>query len=171
VPGSGNGVWSENPGIDIYGPPGSGGGGPPCDFGDCGAGVPGGNGFGPEAGAAAISMPWVVFTATGWASALTAGLAGGVLVAGTVALPYDVYQGYHLAQAYGHFLPGQPMYSKGGKGNVADTGVLEKAQQMVAEGLAQNICDALEQMYNSTPPGPLRNKIKATQKAKGCRGH
>ena len=61
--------------------------------------------------------------------------------------------------------------SKGGDQNVADTGVLEQAREMVAAGLARDICDALEKLYNSTPAGPQRNKIKATQKAKGCRGH
>jgi RHS repeat-associated protein len=59
--------------------------------------------------------------------------------------------------------------AKGGPQNVADTGVLEQAQQMVASGQAKNICDALQQMYDRTPPGPQRNKIKSTQKAKKCR--
>jgi hypothetical protein len=61
--------------------------------------------------------------------------------------------------------------AKGGTQNVADTGVMDQAQQMVANGQATDICDALQKMYDSTPAGPQRNKIKRTQKAKGCRGH
>jgi hypothetical protein len=66
---------------------------------------------------------------------------------------------------------GRSYFGKGGSQNVADTGVLEQAQQLIASGAANGICDALQQLYDSTPAGPQRNKIKATQKAKGCRGH
>ena len=70
---------------------------------------------------------------------------------------YEGYQIYKMA--------------KGGTQNVADTGVLTQAEEMVRSGIAATLCEALQMLYDSTPSGPQRNKIKATQKAKGCRGH
>ena len=60
--------------------------------------------------------------------------------------------------------------SKGGKQNVADTGILNEAQRLIAAGAANSICDALQKLYDNAS-GERRNKIKRTQKAKGCRGH
>ena len=137
--------------------------GPPCDFGPCGAGY-----------TATDVMAWgSAIRVTTWACGLVPeACIAGVIAGGNVyLLGHDLLLAYQLAQAYGHFLPGQPILAKGGKGNVSDTGVLQTAQQMVASGLAKNICDALEELYTSTPPGPQRNKINATQKQMGCRGH
>lgn len=133
----------------------------PCDFGSCGAG------FEPGAGAAAITLWGVIFTTTGWASALTAGITGGILVAGGVALPYDVYQGYRLAQAYGYFLPGQPILSKGGKQNVAHDYVRDMAR---ARG--GDYCSALRDIMaeaRASGNSKLFNDTKATWK-QDCRG-
>ena len=102
--GPGGGVWSENPGIDIMHIP-SMAGGLPCDWGNCSPSMPGGNGFEAAAAAGVTTLWGVVFQTTGWASAAMAGVAGGILAAGAAALPYDLYKGYQLAQAYGHFLP------------------------------------------------------------------
>lgn len=62
-------------------------------------------------------------------------------------------------------------FSQRGPGNGADSGVLAQAQEMVASGIAKTLCEALQILYDSTPSGPQRNKIKAALKAKGCRGH
>jgi RHS repeat-associated protein len=59
--------------------------------------------------------------------------------------------------------------AKGGGKNVIDTGVDQQARDMINCGQATDMCDALDQLYNSTPPGPQRNKIKGNQKAYGCR--
>jgi RHS repeat-associated protein len=60
--------------------------------------------------------------------------------------------------------------AKGGKGNVADTGIMQEVHDMIAAGIASSVCDALQKLYDASS-GTRRNKIKATQKAKGCRGH
>ena len=157
--GGSSGVWSE------AAPPfGGGGGGLPCDFGGCGSG------FGPGAAVGVITLSGVVFQVTSWASALTAGLAGGILLAGAVALPYDVYQGYHLAQAYGYLLPkAMPttVFSKGGKQNVAHDYVRNMA---IAKG--GDYCSALRDIMNearATGDSKLFNDAKATWK-QDCRG-
>jgi preprotein translocase subunit SecG len=54
-------------------------------------------------------------------------------------------------------------------GNVADTGIMNEVNAMIAAGQATDVCDALKKLYD-TASGERRNKIKATQKAKGCRG-
>ena len=68
----------------------------------------------------------------------------------------------------GDFVHCDPM-SKGNQNR--GSGELKQAREMVAAGLAKDVCDALQKLYDSTPGGPQRNKIKATQKAKRCRGH
>jgi RHS repeat-associated protein len=75
--------------------------------------------------------------------------------------------GCGFGAAAGAAVPG--WFAKGGGGNVADSGVEQQARDLVACGQATDMCDALDQLYGSTPPGPQRNKIKATQKAYGCR--
>jgi hypothetical protein len=91
IGGGGGGVWNE-----VAPPSGAGGGALPCDFGTCeGATVPGGNGFGPGAAVGALKWPWFYMKVTSWGSLWPIGL--GALDAGL--LVYDVYQGYHLAQA------------------------------------------------------------------------
>jgi hypothetical protein len=60
------------------------------------------------------------------------------------------------------------------EGNVADTGILEEAYQLINQGAATSICDALEilmQNARCTTDTDRMKKIKATQKVKGCRRH
>ena len=54
-------------------------------------------------------------------------------------------------------------------GNVADTGIMEEARAMVAAGTASDICDALAKLMASTSDSRRKLRIKATQKAMGCR--
>jgi hypothetical protein len=54
-------------------------------------------------------------------------------------------------------------------GNVADTGIMAEAQAMIAAGTATDICDALAKLMAATSDSARKLKIKATQKAKGCR--
>ena len=56
--------------------------------------------------------------------------------------------------------------------NVADTGVMEKARQLIAEaaaaGITLDICAVLEDLFNNASKED-KIKIKRTQKAKHCR--
>lgn len=63
-----------------------------------------------------------------------------------------------------------PLQSKGGKQNVSHDYILDEARQMVADGQAADICDALRQMYQAAS-GAKRQAIKSTQKQQGCRSH
>jgi len=72
--------------------------GTPCDFGTCG--WPTGLGFSPQEGV--LTLP-VVFQVTSWAWPLA--VTGVLIGADAALLANDLYQGYRLAQAYGHFLP------------------------------------------------------------------
>ncbi|MGH8324409.1 MAG: polymorphic toxin type 34 domain-containing protein, partial [Steroidobacteraceae bacterium] len=57
--------------------------------------------------------------------------------------------------------------------NVADTGIMEEARALVAEGGASDICSALAILMARTSDNARDNarkqKIKRTQKAMGCR--
>lgn len=58
------------------------------------------------------------------------------------------------------------------EGNVADTGILAEANQLIAEGFANNICEALEKLMNLARRDndiAKMQRIKTTQKAKRCR--
>jgi hypothetical protein len=61
----------------------------------------------------------------------------------------------------------QQMAKDKGKTGVADTGIFAEATEMVRKKFSKDICDALKKLYDSSS-GVKRNKIKATQKAKGC---
>ncbi|GAA3635332.1 hypothetical protein GCM10022236_42450 [Microlunatus ginsengisoli] len=54
-------------------------------------------------------------------------------------------------------------------GNVADTGIMEEARAMIAAGTASDICDALAKLMAATGDSRRKLRIKATQKAMGCR--
>jgi hypothetical protein len=58
------------------------------------------------------------------------------------------------------------------QGNVADTGIMEEVSAMISDGIAGDICEALailmKQAKQIKDKGRIR-RIKATQKAKGCR--
>jgi hypothetical protein len=57
-------------------------------------------------------------------------------------------------------------------GNVADTGVMQQANALIASGQAPDICAALAMLMDATRRAgdtSQMQKIKATQKAKGCR--
>ncbi|MGK7902219.1 MAG: polymorphic toxin type 34 domain-containing protein [Hormoscilla sp.] len=58
------------------------------------------------------------------------------------------------------------------EGNVADTGILNEVRELISEGSATTICEALEIMMAEARVArdtAKIQKIKATQKAKGCR--
>lgn len=54
-------------------------------------------------------------------------------------------------------------------GNVADTGIMEEARELVRSGRAADICAALALLMAATTDSQRKLKIKATQKAMGCR--
>lgn len=54
-------------------------------------------------------------------------------------------------------------------GNVADTGIMEEARTMIAAATATDICDALARLMAAASDSVRKLKIKATQKATGCR--
>lgn len=54
-------------------------------------------------------------------------------------------------------------------GNVADTGIMEEARALVAAGKAPDICAALAMLMAATKDSRRKLRIKATQKAQGCR--
>jgi hypothetical protein len=61
-----------------------------------------------------------------------------------------------------------------GKGNVADTGIVGEAQALIAAGAAAEMCAALEilmQAARTAGDKAKMQRIKATQKAYGCRRH
>jgi len=61
---------------------------------------------------------------------------------------------------------------KGGKTNVADTGVVDEANALIRAGKAAGMCAALAQLMDAARRSrdtSKMQKIKATQKAKGCR--
>jgi RHS repeat-associated protein len=67
--------------------------------------------------------------------------------------------------------PPGPMLAHG-RGNVADTGILEEANQLIAAGLAATICEALDQLYKAAKAARDKvqlRRVETTQKAKGCR--
>jgi hypothetical protein len=67
---------------------------------------------------------------------------------------------------------GQAILSKGGRGNVADTGVVEQAQQLMRQNPGITICQALQMLIDAAKGNPAQQqKIKATQKQYGCRRH
>ena len=81
---------------------------------------------------------------------------------GAVVVGAGAYAGYTIYQA------------KGGKQNVADTGVMEQAQQLMQQNPGMTLCQALQQLLNAAKAAGdtvQQLKIQATQKAKGCRGH
>jgi Domain of unknown function (DUF4157)/Bacterial toxin 34 len=53
--------------------------------------------------------------------------------------------------------------------NVADTGIMEEARTLIAAGKASDICQALAILMATTSDSARKLKIKATQKAMGCR--
>jgi hypothetical protein len=53
--------------------------------------------------------------------------------------------------------------------NVADTGIEAEAQSLIAQGLAKGMCDALAILQSQTRDSRKLMRIKATQKAYGCR--
>ena len=63
-------------------------------------------------------------------------------------------------------------YAQRGKGNVGDTGVTNKARDIVDKGGAPDVCAALEMLMDAAKCASdtaTQAKIKATQKAFGCR--
>lgn len=59
--------------------------------------------------------------------------------------------------------------SMASQGNVADTGIMDEARAMIAAGTAADICAALAILMAGTNDSGRKLKIKATQKAMGCR--
>jgi hypothetical protein len=63
-------------------------------------------------------------------------------------------------------------YAMSSAGNVADTGIVNDATALIAAGLAATMCAALDQLMDAAARArdtKRMQKIKATQKAKGCR--
>lgn len=56
-----------------------------------------------------------------------------------------------------------------GRTNVADTGITSEAQQLVSSGKFPSICAVLAFLQSTTRDSARLQKIKATQKAFGCR--
>jgi RHS repeat-associated protein len=92
--------------------------------------------------------------------AVVGGVLGGVAV-GALGLKAGQMAGGALCPPFG------ALFSKS-KQNVADTGVMAAAQELIRKGVAKEICEALQILYDAAS-GAYRNKIKATQKANGCR--
>jgi len=111
-----------------------------CDFGACGSGP---TGF--QAGAAAGVIACQFAEPCG-AIADTAAIfaIGGMLVADGVA----IYRG---------------------RTNVADTGITSEARELVSSGKFPSVCAALSFLQSTTRDSARLQKIKATQKAFGCR--
>jgi len=54
-------------------------------------------------------------------------------------------------------------------GNVADTGIVNEAQALIAAGAAATMCEALQILMDQARDAARKQRIKRTQKAKGCR--
>jgi len=122
--------------------------------------MPGGNGF---AGVDDVIALDVVFHVTGWGSILSAGLTGGILLAGAAALPYDIYKGYQLAQAYGYFLPKPVPVSNTQTKATTGSSHMDCIQQLIAD---------LKACADKYPPGPERQGCmqNARIKFRYCKG-
>lgn len=62
--------------------------------------------------------------------------------------------------------------SSRGRGNVADTGIMQEVNDLIAAGLAATVCAALEVLMRAAQTAgdtERIKRIKRTQKAKGCR--
>ncbi len=62
--------------------------------------------------------------------------------------------------------------SQHGPGNVADTGIMKEVWQMIRAGVAATACEALDilaKAANAVGDSLRLKKIRATQKAMGCR--
>jgi hypothetical protein len=109
---------------------------------------------------------------------------GVVVIAGTgVGIPVSVgLQVVSAGEAIGGVLlivggayaiqDGISRMAKGGKTNVADTSVVDEANALIRAGKATGMCDALQQLMDAarrSRDAAKMQKIKATQKAKGCR--
>lgn len=60
------------------------------------------------------------------------------------------------------------------EGNVADTGILEEANQLIQRKLATGMCEALQILMENAKrdrDSVKKGKIKRTQKHQGCRHH
>jgi hypothetical protein len=79
-----------------------------------------------------------------------------------------------LTQLESDVATGKSEMAQHGKGNVADTGIVNEAQALIAAGTVANICAALELLMAAARAArdtAKMLKIKATQKAYGCRRH
>ena len=115
-----------------------------CEFGACG-GLP--DGFQAQAAAPVIAAPICAIAEPCGAIVLGAAIAITGIEAGVAG--YQIYQR--------------------GRTNVADTGITSEAQQLIAQGLAKTMCEALAILQRQTRDSAKLQKIKATQKAFGCR--
>nr|WP_255551558.1 RHS repeat-associated core domain-containing protein [Granulicella sp. dw_53] len=145
-----NNPWSEHIGLPAGGPAFGGGGlggllGLPstaCEFGACGAGP---SSFQAAGGAVAGTIVCQLAEPCG-------AIEDSLLVIGAAAIAgIDAYNIYR------------------GRTNVADTGITSEAQQLVSSGKFPSICAALAFLQSTTRDSARLQKIKATQKAFGCR--
>ncbi len=105
------------------------------------------------AGEIIIIGVWIIGDALAWALLVIAAL----LALGIEEIIYQPYQ-----------------MSKGGKQNVADTGITNEARALIAAGLAKTMCEALAILWDRATAARDKAKlqrIKKTQKYYGCRHH
>ena len=114
-----------------------------CEFGACGGGV----GSFQQGVAGAIGGTIVCQIAEPCGAIEDTALIVGTLIVGGL----DIYNYYR------------------GRTNVADTGITSEAQQLVSSGKFSSICAALAFLQSTTRDSARLQKIKATQKAFGCR--
>ena len=115
-----------------------------CEFGACG-GLP--DGFQAQAAAPVIAAPICAIAEP-----------CGAIVLGTAIAITGIEAG----------VAGYKIYQRG-RTNVSDTGRVSEAQQLIAQGLAKRMCDALAILQAGTREAKRLQRIKATQKAYGCR--
>jgi RHS repeat-associated protein len=140
-----------------------------CEFGVCvggagGSGFSGDGGLGEAIAVECLSNPLCAATA----GAL--GLGGYMIWKITPAKPIQVPSDFHYAGP--QILIQPPTILFRGKGNVADTGITEEANQLIQAGKAPDICNALDQLMSAAKAaGDTARvlRIKRTQKAMGCR--
>jgi hypothetical protein len=157
--GGGGGGFGTSPLSGDFGPLGyaSGSGwGLPCDFGTCGSGAGG------EAFTGVVTLPGVVFHVTSWGSLGAVAATGALAGLDLGLLGYDLYQGYRLAQAYGHFLPKPvpahpaPAVPVAAHGSATGSDYMDALQQYIED---------LKACTEQYPPGPGRQDCFKRAKA------
>jgi RHS repeat-associated protein len=116
-----------------------------------------------------IVLPWPwIYRITAWGLPEIAGAVEGI---GVAASAWPSILLYALLQRGDGAVPAIHQ-AKGGKGNVADTGVVQQAQELMRQNPGITVCQALQILMDAARSNPAQQqKIKATQKQYGCRRH